>query len=107
MIGSSAAVFGVVGAHVYAALCSTSHPAKMGTQAQLMWLGKIGMELARTPFSLDQMSLIAADDEDNIDHASHLCGFIGGFLLAALWDISARRRLAIWERHYSYPVRDV
>jgi membrane associated rhomboid family serine protease len=84
MIGSSATVFGVVGAHVYVALLSRGHPAQMDSKAQLMWLGKVGMELARTPFSLDAISLL--NNEDNIDHASHLCGFIGGLLLAAVWD---------------------
>lgn len=89
MIGSSAAVFGVVGAHVYAALLSRDHPAQMDSKVQLMWLGKVGMELARTPFSLDAISSL--NNEDNIDHASHLCGFIGGFVLAAVWDYFSRR----------------
>eukprot|EP00539_Tryblionella_compressa_P002053 CAMPEP_0178733560 /NCGR_PEP_ID=MMETSP0744-20121128/856_1 /TAXON_ID=913974 /ORGANISM="Nitzschia punctata, Strain CCMP561" /LENGTH=284 /DNA_ID=CAMNT_0020385743 /DNA_START=84 /DNA_END=938 /DNA_ORIENTATION=+ len=90
MIGSSAAVFGVIGAHMYAALCSAEHPAQMDAKAQLMWLGKIAMELARTPFSLEQISLLM-DSEDNIDHASHVCGFVGGLLLAGIWDAFARR----------------
>lgn len=82
-IGSSAAVFGVVGAHVYAAFCNRQHPARMDSKAQMLWLVKIAMELSRTPFSLDQISSLP--DGDNIDHAAHFCGFVGGFLLAAVW----------------------
>lgn len=89
MIGSSAAVFGVVGAHVYAALFCRDHPAGMDSKAQMLWLIKVGMELARTPFSLDHISLL--DKEDNIDHASHLCGFVGGFFLAVVWDFLSRK----------------
>jgi membrane associated rhomboid family serine protease len=90
MIGSSAAVFGVVGAYIYAACCNRQHPARMDSQAQFLWLAaKIAMELSRTPFSLDQLSLL--NNEDNIDHASHFCGFVGGFLLAALWHALSRK----------------
>eukprot|EP00536_Pseudo-nitzschia_multiseries_P009118 jgi/Psemu1/306308/fgenesh1_kg.248_\ len=91
-IGSSAAVYGVIGAHVYASLCCRQHPAEMDLRAKTIWLGKIGMELAKTPLSLEQISLL---EGDNIDHASHLCGFIGGFFLAFVWDriTSIRRRL--------------
>lgn len=86
MIGSSAAVFGVIGAHVYVAFFARDHhPARMDSRGQLIWLVKIGMDLVRTPFSLDEISSL--DKDDNIDHASHLCGFVGGMLLAAVWHI--------------------
>jgi membrane associated rhomboid family serine protease len=84
IIGASAAVFGVVGAHVYTLVCSKSHPASMGDALSLIfWMTTIAMEFDLTPFSLDQVSLLF---EDNIDHASHVCGFVGGFLLAAMWE---------------------
>mmetsp|Transcript_4341 Transcript_4341/g.12472 ORF Transcript_4341/g.12472 Transcript_4341/m.12472 type:complete len:360 (+) Transcript_4341:2260-3339(+) len=89
-IGSSAAVYGVVGAHVYASLCCRDHPAEMDVKTKTIWLAKIGMELARTPLSLEQISSL--DAADNIDHASHICGFIGGFFLAFLWDRIIRIR---------------
>lgn len=91
IIGSSAAVFGVVGAHVYVATCSRSHPAEMDARAKTIWLMKIGMELAKTPLSLKKISSL--EGGDNIDHASHFCGFVGGFFLAFVWDrVFARRR---------------
>uniref|UniRef100_A0A6U9W7X7 Peptidase S54 rhomboid domain-containing protein n=1 Tax=Pseudo-nitzschia australis TaxID=44445 RepID=A0A6U9W7X7_9STRA len=90
-IGSSAAVYGVVGAHVYVSLCCREHPAKMDMRAKTIWLGRIAMELAKTPLSLEQISLL--ENGDNIDHASHICGFVGGFFLAFVWDrIFSRRR---------------
>ncbi|KAG7353168.1 rhomboid family protein [Nitzschia inconspicua] len=95
LIGSSAAVFGVIGAHCYEALCDRDHPAKMDFRAQMLCILKIGMELSRTPLSLDQISSLG--DDDNIDHASHFCGFLGGFLLAAVWHVLSRK----WRRHGS------
>jgi membrane associated rhomboid family serine protease len=83
MIGASAAVFGIVGAHVYTSICSKRHPSSMDAMEKLFWLTCISMELVGTPFTLDQVSLLF---EDNIDHASHLCGFVGGFSLAFLWE---------------------
>jgi membrane associated rhomboid family serine protease len=84
IIGSSAAVFGIVGAHVYAALGCTNHPAEMDIQAKTIWLVKIGMELSETPLSLEQISMQKGGD--NIDHASHFCGCLSGFFLALVWD---------------------
>jgi len=84
IIGSSAAVFGIVGAHVYAALCCTNHPAEMDIQAKTIWLVKIGMELSKTPLSLEHISMQKGGD--NIDHASHFCGCLSGFFLALVWD---------------------
>ena len=106
VIGSSAAVFGVVGAHVYAALCCSDHPAEMDFRAKTIWLGKIGIELAKTPLSLEQISLL--EPGDNIDHASHICGFMGGFFLAFVWDrvfcTSSRRR---YNQHHENEMQDV
>jgi membrane associated rhomboid family serine protease len=96
-IGSSAAVFGVVGAYIYSVFCNRQHPARMDSQSLMLWLAKIAMELSRTPFSLDQLSLL--NNVDNIDHAAHICGFVGGFSLAAVWHTLSR----IWrntERHF-------
>jgi membrane associated rhomboid family serine protease len=98
MIGSSAAVFGVVGAHIYVALCNQNHPAQMDPKSQMLWLVKIAMELSRTPFSLDQISSL--DNEDNIDHASHFCGFVGGIILAATWHALSRVGRRSDERDY-------
>jgi membrane associated rhomboid family serine protease len=83
IVGASAAVYGVVGAQIYTALLSKRHPAKMRPIDQLFWFSRIAMEFGGTPFSLDEVSLLL---EDNIDHASHLFGFVGGFLLAATWE---------------------
>jgi membrane associated rhomboid family serine protease len=55
----------------------------MDAREKIFWLIRISMELLGTPFTLDQVSLLF---EDNIDHASHLCGFVGGFSLAFLWE---------------------
>ena len=103
IIGSSAAVFGVVGAHVYAALWCRDHPAEMGVRAKTIWLAKIGMELAKTPLSLEQISLL--ERGDNIDHASHICGFMSGLFLAFVWDrvFSRRRRY----NHHGNNMQDV
>ena len=94
MIGASAAVFGVVGAHIYTAVCSDRHPATIDSITLLLWLGKVAMEFAWTPFSLDHISMLF---EDSIDHSSHVCGFIGGFLLAVVWDEWHRPKLQISE----------
>jgi membrane associated rhomboid family serine protease len=99
-IGASAAVYGVVGAHVYAAIFIPNHPATMDARAQAVWLGTIAIEFSKTPFSLEQLTKLGRwssnnttiDEYDNIDHASHLCGFVGGVLLAALWDRFSRPR---------------
>jgi membrane associated rhomboid family serine protease len=97
MIGASAAVFGVVGAHVYAAVFAPDHPAKMDPRTQAVWLCAIAVEFSMTPFSLEQITKVGRwsssniDEYDDIDHASHLCGFVGGFVLAILWDRFSKR----------------
>jgi membrane associated rhomboid family serine protease len=94
MIGSSAAVFGVGGAYVYVALCNRQHPALMDSQTIMLWLAQIAVDFSRTPFYLDQLSL--QENGDKIDHASHFCGFVGGFALAAVWHAFSNN---IWRKN--------
>lgn len=85
IIGSSAAVYGIVGAHLYAALYCKNHPAELDVRSKAIWLFKIGMEVANTPFTLAQLSM-RERGQSNIDHASHFCGLWGGFCLAFVWN---------------------
>jgi len=84
IIGASAAVYGVVGAYLYTALYCKDHPAEMDNHTKAIWLFKIGMELIETPLTLEQLSIQWRGE--NIDHASHFCGFVGGFILAFVWN---------------------
>jgi len=81
--GASAAVCGVVGAHLYTANVSSRHPSTMDVLTKILWLGFVWTEVAGTPLSLEQLSKIVAD---RIDHAAHLSGLIGGFILAWVWE---------------------
>mmetsp|Transcript_18771 Transcript_18771/g.46599 ORF Transcript_18771/g.46599 Transcript_18771/m.46599 type:complete len:311 (+) Transcript_18771:321-1253(+) len=96
VIGASAAVYGVVGAHLYTAVYCTNHPSQMEVYSKLIWLFKIGMELVETPLTLEQLSIQWRGE--NIDHASHVCGFLGGFFLAFVWN-------RIWNVRTKYATR--
>ena len=94
MIGASAAVYGIVGAQVYTGLVSKRHPASMDSFTTLFWLGLLATEILATPYTLDRVALLF---EDSIDHASHVFGFAGGFVLAACWEG--------WHQRRAFPTR--
>ena len=98
-IGASGAVYGVIGAQVYTGLISTIHPGSMDLLTCMYWCVQILTAIRGTPFTLHHFSWNSwwlsdsdpfhgdADDDGRIDHASHLFGFMGGFILAYLWEI--------------------
>jgi membrane associated rhomboid family serine protease len=88
-VGASAAVYGVVGSYVYTALCCRRHPAALDKFAIIFWSFLFLQELRGTPFSLEH---IALPSEDNVDHAAHAFGCLGGFLLAYSWDLWGRTK---------------
>ena len=68
-----------------AVLYCKNHPAELDIRSKAIWLVKIGIELAKMPFSLGQLSM-QESDEKNIDHASHFFGFLSGFVPAFIWN---------------------
>jgi len=92
-IGASGAVYGVIGAHLYTSCIvrnKNRHPGYIDPYTLLIQLMRVFHEFSSIPFSID--ALISNDNgyfiaEDNIDHMAHLSGFLGGILLASLWDL--------------------
>merc|ERR1712232_221134 len=94
-IGASGAVYGILGSHLYTSCFiqdKNRHPGHIDLYTLSTQLTRIYYEFSSTPFSINDLITIK---HDRIDHSAHLWGFLGGFLLAGLYDfigIQIRKR---------------
>jgi membrane associated rhomboid family serine protease len=87
-IGASGVIYGWMGMRLFTSLFSRHH-SKMSNVDYFFLIGTFAHDLSKSPLTLDELSISTFLDGDNVDHAAHFFGAVGGIILALiilLWD---------------------